>query len=120
VLNRLGFRTGRGNTWTASRVVTLRHYHDIPVYDATRTEREGWLTLEAVATQLAVSPTVVRKLITRGVLPAKQVVETAPWVIQAEDLMRAAVQHYVQAVHEGRRGPQIADAAQLTFTSSST
>jgi len=120
VLNRLGFRTGRGNTWTASRVVTLRHYHDIPVYDATRTERAGWLTLEAAATQLEVSPTVVRKLITRGVLPARQVVETAPWVIQAEDLTREAVQRYVADVHRGRTAPRIPDPSQLTLTDSPT
>jgi hypothetical protein len=79
VLNRLGFRTGRGNTWTASRVVTLRNYHQIPVHDAARAASGGWLTLEAAAAQLMVSPTVVRKLITRGTLPATQIVATAPW-----------------------------------------
>jgi DNA invertase Pin-like site-specific DNA recombinase len=120
VLNRLGYRTGRGNTWTASRVVTLRHSHQIPVYDTARAKREGWLTLEAAAAQLDVSPTVVRKLITWGALPAKQVVETAPWVIRAEDLGREAVQRYVESVHAGRRAPQIDDTAQLTLTSSST
>ena len=82
--------------------------------------REGWLTLEAAAARLDVSPTVVRTLITRGVLPAKQVVATAPWVIQAQDLSRDPVQHYVAAVHRGRRSPRIADVAQLTLTDSST
>src|SRR5438876_1058861 len=120
VLNRLGYRTGHGNTWTASRVVTLRSTHQIPVYDAARAARQGWLTLEAAAARLEVSPTVVRKLITRGVLPATQVVATAPWVIRADDLARDAVQHYVRGVQEGRRGPPIADAAQLTLTDSST
>lgn len=120
VLNRLGYRTGRGNTWTASRVVTLRNYHQIPVYDTVRSQRAGWLTLEAAAARLKVSPTVVRKLIARGVLPAKQVVATTPWVIQAEDLTREAVQRYVQDVHAGRPAPRIADAAQLTLTDSST
>lgn len=51
--------------------------------------------------------------------PAKQVVETTPWVIRAEDLARDAVQRYVHDVHTGR-APRIADAAQLTLTSSST
>lgn len=120
VLNRLGFQTGRGNTWTASRVVTLRHYHQIPVHDAARAASEGWLTLESAATQLKVSPTVVRRLITRGMLPAKQIVATAPWVIQAQDLAADAVQHYVAAVHCGHRGPPIADADQLTLNNSPT
>ncbi|HVH66659.1 MAG TPA: recombinase family protein [Gemmatimonadales bacterium] len=120
VLNRLGYRTGRGNTWTASRVVTLRSYHQIPVYDAARSARAGCLTLEAAAARLEVSPTVVRKLIARGVLPATQVVETTPWVIQAADLTREGVQHYVADVHRGRTAPRIADASQLTLTDSST
>jgi DNA invertase Pin-like site-specific DNA recombinase len=120
VLNRLGYRTGHGNTWTASRVVTLRHYHQIPVYDAEQSAREGWLTLEGAAGRLEVSPTVVRKLITQGVLPATQVVETAPWVIRGEDLTREAVQRYVEAVHTGRRAPRIADVAQLTLTDTAT
>lgn len=120
VLNRMGFRTGRGNTWTVSRVVTLRHSHQIPVHDAARAAREGWLTLEAAAAHLEVSPTVVRTLITRGMLPAKQVVPTAPWVIQAPDLACEAVQRYIAAVHRGHRGPRIGDAAQLTLTDSQT
>jgi hypothetical protein len=120
VLNRLGYRTGRGNTWTATRVVTLRHYHHIPVHDAARAEREGCLTLEAAAAQLQVSPTVVRKLITHGMLPAKQIVATAPWVIQAQDLVRTDVQQYVAAVHRGQRGPRIEDADQLTHNDSAT
>lgn len=120
VLNRLGFRTGRGNTWTSTRVVTLRSYHHIPVHDAARAASEGWLTLEAAAAQLAVSATVIRKLITRGILPAKQVIPTTPWIIQAQDLAREGVQHYIAAVHRGHHSPRIADAAQLTLNDSAT
>jgi len=120
VLNRLGYRTGRGNTWTASRVVTLRSSHGIPVHDAARAAREGWLTLEGAAATLEVSPTVIRKLIARGVLAATQVVATAPWVIRASDLDTAGVQHYVQQVRAGRRAPPIADAAQLSLSNTPT
>lgn len=120
VLNRLGYRTGRGNTWTAARVVTLRSYHQIAVYDAARAAREGWLTLEAAAAQLHVSKTVVRKLISHGALPAKQIVATAPWVIQAHDLADETVQRYVAAVHRGHRSPRIDDGDQLTLNDSPT
>lgn len=120
VLNRLGYRTGRGNTWTATRVVTLRCSHGVPVHDATTAAREGWLTLEQAAAQLAVSPTVVRRLIQRGLLPASQVVPTAPWVIRAADLAGEAVQRYVAGVQAGRSAPRIADAAQLSLTDTPT
>ncbi len=120
VLNRLGYRTGRGNTWTASRVVTLRSSHGIPVHDGARTARDGWLTLEGAAAQLEVSPTVVRKLITRGVLAATQVVATAPWVIRASDFGDEAVRRYVQQVRADRRAPPIADAPQLSLSATPT
>src|SRR5262245_4590455 len=29
VLNRLGYRTGAGNTWTALRILSLRRYHGV-------------------------------------------------------------------------------------------
>ena len=119
LLNRLGYRTGRGNTWIASRVVALRSSHGIPVHDA-RAARDGWVTLEGAAARLEVSSTVVRKLIQRGILPASQVIATAPWIIQVEDLAREAVQQYVQQVHTRRPSPQIADAAQLTLTPTTT
>lgn len=120
VLNRLGYRTGRGNTWTSTRVVTLRHSHQIPVHDPARAAREGWLTLEAAAGQLHVSRTVLRTLIARGILPAKQLVPTAPWMIQAADLAREGVQHYVAAIRRGKRSPRIDDATQLTLNDSPT
>jgi DNA invertase Pin-like site-specific DNA recombinase len=36
ILNRLGYRTGPGNTWKESRVTGLRHYHQIPACSAER------------------------------------------------------------------------------------
>ena len=100
------------------RVVTLRSYHSIPVHHASHTAREGCLTLEAAAQQLKVSPTVVRKLITRGTLPARQIVPTTPWIIRTDDLARENVQRYVAAIHSGKSSPPTDDAAQLTLTES--
>lgn len=120
VLNRLGSTTGRGNTWTATRVVTLRRTHDLPVFDPNSAGRDGWCTLEQAAERLDVSHTVVRSLITGGLLPADQVVATAPWVIQRADLERPPVRDYVAQVHRRRRGPPTPDAAQLSLTPSTT
>jgi hypothetical protein len=41
VRNRIGYTTGRGNTWTWTRVVTLRLTQAIPVFDPTSAARDG-------------------------------------------------------------------------------
>ena len=101
VLNRLGYTTGQGNSWRLSRVTSFRHTHGIELCGAT----SGSLTLQAAAERLQVSDTVMERLIRSGVLPARQVVKYAPWVILEKDLELPAVQAAVQAVRQGRRLP---------------
>jgi hypothetical protein len=101
VLNRLGFTTGQGKSWRVSRVVNFRHTHRIDGFSG----REGWMTLEAAARRLAVSHTFVKGLIRRGVLPARQVVECAPWVIEEKALEATAVKTAIQRVHRGKKFP---------------
>jgi DNA invertase Pin-like site-specific DNA recombinase len=88
-LNRMGLRTGAGNTWNETRVRSLRQYLKLPVCRVE--QRAGWLTLERAAQQLGVSPTVVRRLITRKILPATQIVSGAPWQIDAKNVASAEV-----------------------------
>jgi DNA invertase Pin-like site-specific DNA recombinase len=104
VLNRLGYRTGHGLTWRASRVAGVRNYHGIPPCDPSPDR----LTLEQVAAILQVSNTVVRRFIKDQVLPARQLVPYAPWVIRREDLALPAVQAATQAVRAGRKHPRTA------------
>jgi excisionase family DNA binding protein len=61
------------------------------------------VTLNQAAQQLGVSATVIKRLITQGTLPARQVVSQAPWIIQRTDLDRVAVQAAVQMVRTGHR-----------------
>ena len=82
VLNRLGYRTGHGLSWRSLRVAGVRNYHGIPPCDPSPDR----LTLEQVATILQVSNTAVRRLIKDQVLPGRQLVPCAPWVIRREDL----------------------------------
>lgn len=119
ILNRLGYRTGAGNTWTQQRVVSLRHAHDISVYTASP-ESGTSLTVEQASHALGVSTTTVRKLIVSGRLPATQPVPYAPWAIRPEDLHTAGIQRVVQAVKSGRRLPQTSPAAQLPLIDSTT
>ena len=115
ILNRLGYRTGAGNTWTQQRVISLRHAHDIPVFSA---EPDGavTLTIEQAAIRLGVSTTTVRRLITTGRLPATQSVPYAPWAILPDHLGAEAVQRAVAVVKAGRKLPQTAPETQLTLT----
>ena len=112
ILNRLGYKTGQEKTWNASRVAGLRGYHDIEPF----LRQDGWVTQEQAARELNVSNTVVKRLIREHVLPATQIVECAPWVINQKDLSLPEVQLQVQAVRTGRRLPPTAlDQRQLSL-----
>ena len=104
ILNRLGYRTGAGNTWTETRVSALRRERDIPGHQ--KLGDESWVTLAGAAKELEVCAGVIRTLVTRKILPAKQVVQKAPWIIKREDLQLAEVQQYIAAVHAGKTVPR--------------
>src|SRR5215472_8097844 len=104
ILNRLGYKTGQEKTWNASRVAGLRGYHKIAAFQ----KQDGWVTQEEAARELQVSDTVVKRLIRERILPAKQVVKYAPWIIEKKDLFLPAVQADVKAARRGgHRPPQI-------------
>lgn len=98
-LNRLGYRTGAGDTWRVHSVYNTRYYHGLPNHRHTG----QWLTVEQAATALGVSHTVVRRLIREGTLPATQVVASTPWIIERDVLSRPAVVSAVHAVRHGRQ-----------------
>jgi AraC-like DNA-binding protein len=103
-LNRLGLRTGAGNTWTESRVRSARDGHDITACD--RSQPREHLTLEDAARHLGVSATTVRRLITTQQLPARQVVPCAPWEISRDALASDAVRRAITAIKQRVRVPQ--------------
>jgi hypothetical protein len=104
VLNRLGYRSGQGNSWSGVRVSQFRHTHGLSAFE----KRESCMTLEKAAQALEVSQTVVKSLIRKNILLAKQVVAFAPWVIERKDIESPQVQTAVQAVKRGRRIPPTA------------
>ncbi len=62
-LNRAGKTTAKGNSWTRSRVASLRNDHSIAAY---REGERGEVTLDEAAEALAVSPASIRRLIIEG------------------------------------------------------
>jgi hypothetical protein len=103
ILNRLGYETGAGNTWVESRVRSLRSQRQIPSFDAAA---KTWVSLDGAAEVLGVSPSTARRMIVCGILPAKQVVRYAPWVIARTDLELPAVRRVAAIVKRGERVPR--------------
>jgi len=84
-LNRMGIRTGRGNTWTAKRVRSARKLREIAGYLSADNDSD-WCTMTEAAKELGVTNHVVRRLIKDGELPAEQLVPRAPYQIKVVDL----------------------------------
>jgi DNA invertase Pin-like site-specific DNA recombinase len=119
VLNRLGYHTGHGHTWTAPRVATFRNTHGVPVFDRAAS-RTAVLTMAEAAAALGVSAMTIRRLILRKVLPASQPVPYAPWTVRREDLALHVVQRSVEAITKGRRLPLPDAGSQLSLMNSHT
>ena len=107
ILNRLGKRTGVGNSWTEPRVRSLRSNRKID--PCPPKQERTWCTMADAAEELRVSATTVRRLLRDGALLGNQVVAHAPWIIARENLHTEEVQAAVKAIHEGRRRPQTLD-----------
>jgi DNA invertase Pin-like site-specific DNA recombinase len=114
-LNRLSLRTGVGNSWTAQRVYSLRRKHDLPNFVGKAAH--GIVTLQQAANQLSISEVSVRRLIEQKVLPATQVVPSAPWEISLDALKSPPVQQAINRLRNHKRPPSAIDqTADLLFS----
>jgi DNA invertase Pin-like site-specific DNA recombinase len=108
ILNRLGMKTGAGNSWTRDRVRVLRSYNKIPAYRSNG-PRE-FMTLQEAADHLGVCAQSVRSLVQQQLISAQQVVSYAPWSIPAQELdkkeVREAVDRIKRGVNRRNGGPQ--------------
>ena len=95
----------RANTWTEKRVQHVRHTNGFPACPPP--EQRLWITMQQAAAALGVSEMVVRRLIAHKILPAKQIVKFAPWMIERLHLELPAVRKAIRIVHTGRRSPSI-------------
>jgi len=110
-LNRLGRKTGSGNTWVELRVRTVRSYHELPFYDPKL--RQNSLTLEEASERLGVSHKIVRQLIDSKIIAATQIVTWAPWEIPAEAIQSEQVLRAVATVKRGSRAKKGAQEEEL-------
>ena len=116
-LNRLGLRTGAGNTWNEERVRSACQYHHLPPFDPNHPRNDS-VTLREAAQRLNVGLTIVRRMIAEKKLPASQVVACAPWQIPVDALESEAVRKEVEKIQSGVRTPRTlkVDAQQALFS----
>ncbi len=105
VLNRNGLRTGRGNRWTAARVVSLRNWNDIPVYCAERQRTEGWMNLTEAAAFLGVAAGTLRLAVEQSRLPGEHPLDDGPWVLRRADLETDSARQVVERARRQRGTP---------------
>jgi len=115
-LNRLGLRTGIGNTWNKQRVYSLRHDRQLPAFNPE--VPQPMVTLAEAAKRLQVSAASIRRMIAEETLPASQVVECAPWEIPVEALDSEIVRKAVSSIKNRviRPRTQILDGQQTMFS----
>jgi len=100
-LNRMRCRGEHGATWTTVRVQELRERLAIPAFTPDST-RPRTISAAQAAERLSICVASVHRLIRAGVLPAVQVMPSAPWEISVDVLDTEAVRIGVRAV-VGRR-----------------
>jgi hypothetical protein len=100
-LNRMRCKPADGKAWTTVRVRELRERLGIPPFDPATIVAET-ISAERTAAKLGICVGSVHKLIREGVLPATQLLPSAPWQVPVAALSSEAVKEGVQAI-VGRR-----------------
>ena len=113
ILNRAGKSTGRGNSWTRSRVCSLRHGQNIAPYREGERAERGEVTINEAGADLDVSPSTIRRMINDGILPAQHLCKGAPWIIRLRDLVREDVR--AEATARRLRRPSSRDPHQRSL-----
>jgi DNA invertase Pin-like site-specific DNA recombinase len=113
ILNRSGKKTGHSNSWTSSRVCSLRRNQGIAPYREGERAERGEVTLDEAAAVLSVSSSTIWRMIRDSALPAQQLCKGAPWIIRLRDLEREDVR--AEAIRRARRLPLSCDPRQKTL-----
>ena len=113
-LNRLGLRTGVGNTWTAERVLAVRKRLRLVNFDPAKAK--PMLSLNQAAHELRVGPWVIRRLVKLGVLDATHPFLGAPWRIDPQQLEQERVKQAAEAVVARKIRPGSEATNQLNLT----
>jgi DNA invertase Pin-like site-specific DNA recombinase len=105
LLQRNGLRTGKGNRWTAARVVALRCRNDIPCYNVETRRAEGWMNLSEASAFLGVAPGTLRVAVVNGDIQGQHPLTDGPWVFRRQDLETKAARAVVERVRRRTSTP---------------
>ena len=100
-MNRMRCKPADGKAWTTVRVRELRERLGIAPFDPSSRQIET-LSIDKAATRLGICVGSVHKLIRTGILPATQLMQSAPWQIPASALETEAVNTGVREIVERR------------------
>jgi DNA invertase Pin-like site-specific DNA recombinase len=100
-MNRMRCRSAEGTTWTAVRVRQLRERMGIAPFEPNQ-PREATISVDETARRLKICVGSVLRLIREGILPAKQLMPSAPWQVPVAALDTEPVKIGVRAVIERR------------------
>ena len=100
-MNRMRCRSTEGTTWTAVRVRQLRERMGIAPFDPTQ-PRESTISVDETARRLKICVGSVLRLIREQILPAKQLMPSAPWQVPVAALDTEPIKIGVRAIIERR------------------
>jgi hypothetical protein len=95
-MNRMRCKSAEGESWTTARVRELRERLGIPACD--RATANETISVDATAHRLEICVGSVHRLIRQGILPATQLMPSAPWKVPIAALESEAVQAGVRDV----------------------
>jgi hypothetical protein len=98
ILNCHRLKTGAGNPWNRTRVRSLRVENKIAPFD--RNKRDV-VSLNEAARRLDVNTYVVRQLIHKGLMEAKQIIAYAPFEIESSELEKESVRQAIERLKCG-------------------
>ena len=96
-MNRMRCKTPDGLTWTTVRVAELRDRLGVAAFNA-EAELARTISADATAHRLGICVGSVHKLIQSGILPATQLMPSAPWQIPVAALASKQVQIGLQQI----------------------
>jgi hypothetical protein len=96
-MNRMRCKTADGKSWTMIRVRELRERLGVAEYDPQKARTET-ISVDETARRLKICIGSVHRLIREGILPARQVMHSAPWEVPVAALSTEAVRIGVRNV----------------------
>ena len=100
-MNRMRCKSADGETWTTVRVRELRERLGIPAFDPDESKRKT-ISVDETAHRLKICVGSVHRLIRNGVLPATQLMPSAPWQVPVAALDSEAVRIGVRDIIDRR------------------